>query len=117
MVLEELTAVVIVAAVKQGRSYATTGLLPKYLDEDQGLIQVETESPCTGRFIGLGGEELHGASGTHFSYLVKDEAYAGTYVIDWDGRDGGERELTSGVYLYRLRDGTREETRKLLLVR
>ena len=72
---EENTAAAIIAAVKQGRSYATTGLLLKNLEEHQGLIQVETDSPCTGRFIGPGGRKLHGASGTRFSYRASDEAY------------------------------------------
>ena len=42
---------------------------------------------------------------------------AGSYAVRWDGRDGADRELASGVYFYRLRAGDEVETRKLLLLR
>jgi len=42
---------------------------------------------------------------------------AGVYTVVWDGRDHMERDLASGIYLYRLRAGNRMETRKLLLLR
>ncbi len=49
--------------------------------------------------------------------LVRGVREAGSYRVDWDGRDAGGRGLASGVYLYRLRAGERVETRKLVLVR
>lgn len=75
VLVEERSAAAVIAAVKRGRSYATTGLLLKNLQENQGLIQVETDAPCTGRFIGPEGRALGVADGTHFSYQAKDEAY------------------------------------------
>ena len=75
VLVEECSAAAIIAAVKQGRSYATTGLLLKNLQEDQGLIQIETDAPCTGRFIGPGSRELGGGNGTYFSYQAKGETY------------------------------------------
>jgi hypothetical protein len=42
---------------------------------------------------------------------------AGRYSVVWNGRDAAGTEVASGVYLYRLRVGSREESRKLLLVR
>ncbi len=42
---------------------------------------------------------------------------AGSYRLQWDGRDNGGRELASGLYLYRLQAEQRVETRKLLLLR
>jgi len=51
--------------------------------------------------------------------LVQGARQAGTYTVRWDGRDDDGRPLASGVYLYRLRTGSRQqvETRKLLLLR
>jgi hypothetical protein len=39
------------------------------------------------------------------------------YTVRWDGKDDRGRELASRVYLYRLRAGDQEQTRKLLLLR
>ena len=55
--------------------------------------------------------------GQKVATLVQGARPAGNYVVDWNGRDDGERELASGVYLYCLQAGGREETRKLLLLR
>ena len=48
--------------------------------------------------------------------LVEGFRDAGSHTIQWDGRDGADHRLGNGVYLYRLRGGTREETRRLVLV-
>ena len=43
---------------------------------------------------------------------------AGSYSINWDGRDDSERALASGIYFYQLRTEVgQKEVRKLLLLR
>ncbi|NKB66212.1 MAG: T9SS type A sorting domain-containing protein [Candidatus Latescibacteria bacterium] len=49
--------------------------------------------------------------------LAEGVRQAGSYRLQWDGRDESGRELASGLYLYRLQAGHRVETRKLLLLR
>ena len=49
--------------------------------------------------------------------LVGGRRPAGAYTVRWDGRDDQERDLASGLYVYRLQAGAQVETRKLLLVR
>jgi flagellar hook assembly protein FlgD len=49
--------------------------------------------------------------------LARGTREAGAYNVTWDGRDARGNALASGVYLYRLQAGSRDETRKLLLVR
>ena len=58
-------------------------------------------------------------AGQQVATLVEGAREAGTYTVNWDGRDDDGRELASGVYLYRLQtgDGHQVETRKLLLLR
>ena len=58
-------------------------------------------------------------AGQRVATLADGMRQAGTYTIRWDGRDDDGRTLASGVYLYRLRTGDRQqqETRKLLLLR
>jgi len=60
---------------------------------------------------------VYNLAGQRVAVLAQGWREAGTYTVRWDGRDEGERELASGVYLYRLRAGERMETRKLALVR
>ena len=58
-------------------------------------------------------------TGQQVATLVDGVWEAGAHTVRWDGRDDKGRELASGVYLYRLRTGDRQqvETRKLVLVR
>jgi len=62
---------------------------------------------------------VYNPTGQQVATLVNGLRQAGAYTIHWDGRDDRDRELASGIYLYRLqtRDGTQIETRKLLLLR
>jgi hypothetical protein len=41
----------------------------------------------------------------------------GSHEAVWDGRDAGGISVGSGVYLYRLRAGDREESRKMVLLK
>ncbi len=55
---------------------------------------------------------IYNVRGEEVAVLVDAFKPAGTYEVDFDGKD-----LTSGVYLYRLQAGTWQETRKLVLTR
>ena len=61
--------------------------------------------------------DIFDIAGQKVASLVRKEMSAGTHGVRWDGRDGERRGLASGVYLYRLRTGDVQETRKLLLLR
>jgi hypothetical protein len=50
--------------------------------------------------------------GREVAVLINEEKLAGTYNVTWDASD-----LSSGVYLYRLRAGSFVETKKMLLLR
>ena len=56
-------------------------------------------------------------AGQKVATLLQGMRPTGNYTINWDGRDNNERALASGMYLYRLRAGQHQETRKLLLLR
>ena len=60
---------------------------------------------------------IYNLAGQKVKLLVKEHKIAGTYSMNWDGRDERGHELASGVYLYQLRSSTQVETRKLLLLR
>ena len=60
---------------------------------------------------------VHDLAGRVVVSLHGGELPAGTHALSWDGRGAGGRSLASGVYFCRLRAGSLEETRKLLLLR
>ncbi|MDP2982935.1 MAG: T9SS type A sorting domain-containing protein [Candidatus Latescibacter sp.] len=49
--------------------------------------------------------------------LSEGEKPAGEHRVVWNGSDSKGKQVSSGVYLYRLIAGGREETRKMLLAR
>ena len=49
--------------------------------------------------------------------LVNGRQAPGQYDVRWDGRDRSGRRVNSGMYLYRLKTGSRSESRKMLLLR
>ncbi len=49
--------------------------------------------------------------------LVHAAQPAGSYVIDWDGRDDASRPLPSGVYLTQLKAGAAAATHKVIITR
>lgn len=61
--------------------------------------------------------EVFNVLGQVVSVLVDQEMAAGSYIADWDGTNIGGETVSSGVYLYRLRAGDYEQSRKMLLLK
>jgi hypothetical protein len=49
--------------------------------------------------------------------LDSGEKTPGTYHVNWDGRDNNGRNLSSGIYFYRLSAGEANLTQKLIIIR
>lgn len=49
--------------------------------------------------------------------LVNEFKAAGTYWKDWDGKDNGGNDVTSGIYYYRMSAGKFTSTKKIVLVK
>ncbi|MSR83009.1 MAG: T9SS type A sorting domain-containing protein [Candidatus Latescibacteria bacterium] len=60
---------------------------------------------------------LYNLAGQRVARLASGMRAAGSYAVNWDGRDEQGEELASGVYLYRLQVGAAVVTRKLALLR
>ena len=61
--------------------------------------------------------EVYNLPGQEVARLVYGLREAGSYTVEWDGRDNADRALATGVYMYRLRAGEHVTTRKLMLLR
>jgi len=49
--------------------------------------------------------------------LVNEPQPAGSYTVEWDGRNNRGREVASGIYFYRLQAREHEMTRRMVLLR
>jgi hypothetical protein len=75
----------LLAALRAGRFYASTGLLMENVEVKGREINVRLASPGVGRFIGPGGRMLRTGEGRDFSCLHSGEAYI---RFEAEGRDG-----------------------------
>jgi hypothetical protein len=79
-------------------------------------------NPTTRIVFGLSGPEsvslrIYDAAGRLVRALVDEARPAGHYTEIWDGLDGGGRNVSSGVYFYRLDAGAFTQTRKMIMLR
>ena len=61
--------------------------------------------------------EIFNILGERVRQLVNRRQMAGTYRVQWDGRDDGGVPVASGVYLYRLKVADRHLSRKMMLLK
>lgn len=61
--------------------------------------------------------EVYNILGQLIVTLLDDELNPGEHSVQWDAKDGRGEDLPSGVYLYRLTQGSSSESKKMSLVR
>ncbi|MCH7774457.1 MAG: T9SS type A sorting domain-containing protein, partial [Bacteroidetes bacterium] len=49
--------------------------------------------------------------------LVNEQKNAGSYTVEWNGKNSSGIQVTSGIYFYRLEAGQSAITKKMLLLR
>ncbi|MBC8182392.1 chitobiase/beta-hexosaminidase C-terminal domain-containing protein [candidate division KSB1 bacterium] len=59
---------------------------------------------------------IYDIRGKHVQTLINTIHTSGSYEIEWDGRDETGREMSSGIYLFRLCAGNFIQTKKMILV-
>jgi flagellar hook assembly protein FlgD len=60
---------------------------------------------------------IYDVRGRLIRVLVDRETGAGRYCVLWDGRDEAGRPVGSGVYLYKLTAGEKQEIRRMVLLK
>ena len=89
------------------------GLQPNYPNPFNAATLIRYEVPATGR-VEL---EVFSILGQGVARLVGEQQEAGFHRVVWDGRNASGRSVASGVYLCRLRAGSRVGVRRMLLLR
>ncbi len=60
---------------------------------------------------------VYDVAGRHVRTLVEASLAGGEHTYNWNGADDAGHQVSTGVYLYRLRSGAVEEIRRMTLVR
>ena len=79
----------------------------------RGGLEVVYRVPCEGEVV----LEVYDVSGRRVRELVRGDVARGEHRLEWDGRDGEGRLLSSGVYFVSLEGMGRRAVRKVVLVR
>ncbi len=61
--------------------------------------------------------KIYNTFGQEVRTLVNARQPAGVNAVVWDGRDQSGKEVSSGIYIYRLQTGESVQSRKLSFVR
>jgi len=61
--------------------------------------------------------EIFDITGRKVATLINQKLASGPHSVIWNGRDGTDRELSTGIYLYRLSTGEYSDTKKMLLLK
>ena len=60
---------------------------------------------------------IYNLLGREITKLIDENQSVGEYAVQWHGRDYDGKQVSSGVYVYRLNAGSFHQTRKMLLLR
>ncbi len=60
---------------------------------------------------------IYNVLGQEVRLLVRQFQPEGNYTVEWDGRDAAGRQVSTGLYVYRLQAGTDVITRKMIMAK
>lgn len=66
---------------------------------------------------GLVTVEVFNILGQKIKTLVNEEFEAGRHQVVWNGRDDNNREVSSGIYFYRMKTGRYTSTKKMIMMK
>ncbi len=61
--------------------------------------------------------DIYNLKGQKVKELVNDNYSSGRYSVLWDGKDDNNKQVASGVYLYKMRSGKYSSTKKMILMK
>ncbi|MBP2680804.1 MAG: hypothetical protein H6Q78_667, partial [Candidatus Krumholzibacteriota bacterium] len=91
----------------------STGLLEAYPNPFNPTTTIPFQLESSSRVV-LG---IYDASGRLVRELKNDDMPEGLHELVWDGRDASGRSVATGVYFVRLSAGSRESTRKIVMLK
>ncbi len=88
-------------------------LFQNYPNPFNPSTQINIALPASGH-VSL---KIYDIAGREVAVLLDEQMLPGTYQLNWEAKDVGGYQLSSGIYLYRLQAGQFSETRRMILLR
>jgi hypothetical protein len=88
-------------------------LMPNYPNPFNPETNISFALPADSR-VSL---RIYNLSGQLVKALLDTNLPAGTYTVNWDGTNGSEEKVASGIYFYKLTAGNYSQTRKMCLMK
>lgn len=60
---------------------------------------------------------VYNLKGQKVKQLVSDQLLAGQHFVVWNGRDGNDKSVSSGIYFYKMKTNNYEETKRMILMK
>ena len=61
--------------------------------------------------------EIYNVKGQKVKTLMNERLEAGKHTVVWNGRDSNDKQVSSGIYFYKLKAGDFQKVRKMLLMK
>ena len=61
--------------------------------------------------------DVYNVKGQKVKTLLNEYRSAGNHNVVWNGRDDNNKQVASGVYLYKMRNGKFSSTKKMILMK
>ncbi len=106
LTLEEVVGVdeIVIAATKLGNNYPNP-------------FNPETNIAFSIKEAGFTTLEVYNMRGQLVKILVNEAKESGNYTVTWDGKDNSNKNVSSGVYFYKMKTGKYVSTRKMILMK
>lgn len=101
-----------IVGVKTGASFSLA-LLPNYPNPFNPETTINYRLPAAGKVV----LTVYNLLGQRVRTLVRKKQAAGSYRVNWDGRNEAAIAVSSGVYVYRLQAGDTVLHRRMVLLR
>ncbi len=91
----------------------TMSLMQNYPNPFNPETNISFQVPNSGQ-VNL---DIYNIKGQKVKTLVNDIFSAGRHSVVWNGRDDSNKEVASGLYLYKMRSGKYSSTKKMILMK
>lgn len=61
--------------------------------------------------------QIYNVKGQKVKTLLNSKMQPGNYSINWNGKDEADKQVTSGIYFYKLKTSNSEQTKKMIMLK
>ncbi|MCB5230199.1 MAG: FlgD immunoglobulin-like domain containing protein, partial [Candidatus Cloacimonas sp.] len=61
--------------------------------------------------------DIFNSRGQKVKTLINDHLNAGYHKVEWNGKDAANKSVSSGIYFYRMQNGSYTASKKMILMK